>query len=290
MASLQVIRGKIVTVRNLQKLTRAMEMVARSKIGKIMARMDAARPFGEKIRLIAAHMHHTHLEYHSPYLEQRLPMRRVGLILVSSDKGMCGALNSRLFRRLAEQLKEWHQQGVGIEVCAIGQQGLSFMRRLGLPVVSEVVGLGDIPDMARLVGPVGVLLRDFREGRIDGVFLAYSHFVNMLVQQPVVETLLPLSGERLGTPLTPWNYLYEPDPATVVDRMLRRYLDTLLWLAVAESLASEQGARMMAMKSASDNAQEAMEDLQHLYHRSRQEQITRELIEITSGAAATTGG
>jgi F-type H+-transporting ATPase subunit gamma len=289
MANLQEIRGKIGTVRNLQKLTRAMEMVARSKIGKIMMRMEAARPFGEKVRIIAAHMHHARLEYHSPYLARRLPMKRVGLILVTTDKGMCGGLNTRLFRQVGEYLREWSRSGVALEACVIGNQGLSFMRRLGVPVVAQVVGLGDTPEMEQLVGPLGVVLKDFREGRIDGLFVAYSHFVNVLVQRPVVEALLPLSGERLGAPAGSWDYLYEPDSPTVVDRMLRRYLETSIWLAVAENMASEQGARMMAMKAASDNAREAMEDLQHLYHRFRQEQITRELVEITSGAAATGG-
>lgn len=265
-----------------------MEMVARSKIGKIMTRMESARPFGEKVRIIAAHMHHARLEYRSVYLAVR-PVKRIGLILVTSDKGMCGGLNTRLFRLVADHLQVWARTGYEVEVCALGNQGLSFARRLGLPVVSQALGLGDMPLMERLVPPVGVVLQSFREERIDEVHLAYSHFVNVLVQQPRLEPLLPLTGEHLGAPEGPWDYLYEPDPRQVVDGMLRRYLETLIWLAVAENMASEQGARMMAMKAASDNAQEAMENLKHIYHRSRQEQITRELIEISSGAAATGG-
>ncbi|NDU85934.1 MAG: ATP synthase F1 subunit gamma [Ferrovum sp.] len=288
MAHLQEIRSKIGTVQNLQKLTRAMEMVARSKIGKIKMRMESAQPFAEKMRVIAAHMHHARLEYHSAYLAVR-PVKRIGLILVTSDKGMCGGLNTRLFRLVAQHLHEWTSLGQEVEVCALGNQGLSFVRRMGLPVVSQAVGLGDLPLMERLVQPVGVLLQSFREGRIDEVHLAYSHFANVLVQRPLVEPLLPLTGERLGAPEGIWDYLYEPDPRQVIDGMLRRYLETLIWLAVAENMASEQGARMMAMKAASDNAKEALEDLNHVYHRSRQEQITRELIEISSGAAATGG-
>ncbi len=288
MANLQEIRGKIRTVQNLQKLTQAMEMVARSKIGKIMARMEAARPFGAKVRIVASHMHHAHLEARSPYLEQRIP-RRVTLILITTDRGMCGGLNSRLYRQCLPQLREWQAQGIEVDVCPIGNQGLSLVRRLGLPLLASTVGLGDLPEMERLIGPLGVVLKAFREGRTDAVHLAYSRFASILVQKPVVEPLLPLTGERLGAPEGHWDYLYEPDPRTVVERMLQRYLETLLWLAVAENMASEQAARMMAMKSASDNAKEAMNDLQHLYHRSRQEQITGELIEIVSGAAATGG-
>lgn len=289
MANLQEIRSKISSVKNLQKMTQAMEMVARSKIGKIIRRMESARPFGDKIRLIASHMHHAHIAYHSPYLAQRSPTKRVVLILVTTDRGMCGGLNSRLFRQCLPRLQEWHKQNIGVTLAPFGQQGLSLARRLGLPLLTSAVGLGDLPDMERLIGPLGVILQAFREGDVDAVFLAYTRFDNILVQKPVLEALLPLSGERLGTPSTPWDYLYEPDSPWVVDRMLQRYLETLLWLALAENMASEQAARMMAMKSASDNAKEALGDLNHLYHRSRQEQITRELIEIVSGAAALVG-
>ncbi len=286
MASLQEIRGKIGTVQNLKKLTHAMEMVAQSKIRKVRDCMNAARPYGEKIRTVSAHMSRSHPEYKSPYLRERNGTDRIGLLLVTSDKGMCGALNSNALRLVLGQMKEWAGQKKSIEVCALGAKGLSFMKRMGAHIVSFAVGLGDTPKMEQLSGPVRILLHAYRDGMLDAVFISYTKFRNTIVHEPVMEQILPLKGESLGSPSGYWDYIYEPDPKIIVDEMLRRYIEAQIYLAVAENMASEQGARMVAMKAASDNAGHVIEELKQIYHKTRQASITEEITEIVAGASA----
>ncbi len=286
MAGLQEIRGKIGTVQNLKKLTHAMEMVAQSKIRKVRDCMNAARPYGEKIRTVSAHMSRSHPEYKSPYLRERNGTDRIGLLLVTSDKGMCGALNSNALRLVLGQMKEWAGQKKSIEVCALGAKGLSFMKRMGAHIVSFAVGLGDTPKMEQLSGPVRILLHAYRDGMLDAVFISYTKFRNTIVHEPVMEQILPLKGESLGSPSGYWDYIYEPDPKIIVDEMLRRYIEAQIYLAVAENMASEQGARMVAMKAASDNAGHVIEELKQIYHKTRQASITEEITEIVAGASA----
>ena len=286
MASLQEIRGKIGTVQNLQKLTHAMEMVAQSKIRKVRDCMIAARPYGEIIRNVSAHMSHAHPEYKSPYLAVRENIRRIGLLFVTSDKGMCGALNSNALRLALGHMKGWAENKIDLDVCALGAIGLSFMKRMNADIVSSAVGLGDTPRMEQLAGPSSKLLHAYREGRLDAVFICYTRFVNTILHQPVMEQLLPLKGESLGSPSGYWDYIYEPDPKIIVDEMLRRYIESQIYLAVAENMASEQGARMVAMKAASDNAGHVMDELKQIYHKARQTAITEEITEIIAGASA----
>lgn len=286
MASLQEIRGKIGTVENLKKLTHAMEMVAQSKIRKVRDAMDAARPYAEKIRNVSAHMSHAHPEYKSPYLVVHEKVNRVGLLLVTTDKGMCGSLNANALRLALQSMKAWSGKEIGVEICALGAKGLSFMKRLDADIVSGAVGLGDTPKMEQLASPTRVLLHAYREGRLDAVFMIYTRFVNTITHQPVIEQLLPIKGENLGGPSGYWDYIYEPEPKIIVDEMLRRYIESQIYLAVAENMASEQGARMVAMKAASDNAGHAIDELKQIYHKARQAAITEEITEIVAGASA----
>ena len=286
MASLQDIRGKIGTVENLRKLTHAMEMVAQSKIRMVRDAMDAARPYAEKIRNVSAHMSRAHPEYKSPYLTVRADARRVGLVLITSDKGMCGPLNSNALRLALQSMKGWGEKKIEVEVCALGAKGLSFMKRLNAEIVSAAVGLGDTPKMERLAPPTRVLLQAYSEGRLDAVFMCYTRFVNTIVHQSVMEQLLPLKGEALGSPSGYWDYIYEPDPRIIVDEMLRRHIESQIYLAVAENMASEQGARMVAMHAATENADHAIDELKQIYHKTRQAAITEEITEIVAGAAA----
>ncbi len=286
MSGLREIRAKISTVQNLQKLTHAMEMVAQSKIRKVRDRMNAARPYGEMIRNVCAHMSHAHPEYKSPYLNQHETSNRAGLILITSDKGMCGALNSNLLKLAFQQMKHWQEQGLEIEICTIGAKGMSFLKRANANIVSQAVGIGDTPRMQQLALPVGRILDAYKRGELDSVHICYTKFVNTIVHQPVMEQLLPLKGEMLGSPFGYWDYIYEPDPKVIVDETLRRYIEALIFLAVAENMASEQGARMVAMKAASDNATHVIEELKMIYHKTRQAAITEEITEIISGAAA----
>lgn len=286
MASLQEIRSKIATVQNLQKLTHAMEMVSQSKIRKVRECMNAARPYGEKIRNVSAHMSHAHPEYKSPYLHESAGTNRIGLLLVTSDKGMCGALNSNALRLAVMHMKEWTERKKSLEVCALGAKGLGFMRRLGANIVSFAVALGDTPKMEQLAHPARVLLHAYRDGSLDAVFICYTRFLNTITHKPVLEQILPIKGENLGGPSGYWDYIYEPEPKIIVDEMLRRYIESQIYLAVAENMASEQGARMVAMKAATDNAGHVIEELKLIYHRTRQAAITEEITEIIAGASA----
>ena len=280
------IRMKIRSVQNTRKITKAMEMVAASKMRKAQERMRHARPYGEKIRTVAAHISHANPEYKHPFLVERDTVKGVGIIVITTDKGLCGALNTNLLRMVLAQYKEWQSQGEKIEVCAIGNKGLGFMQRLGANIVSQVVQLGDRPQMEKLIGAVKVMLDGYTSDRFDRVILAYTRFINTMKQEPVIEQLLPLSGERLGAPETVWDYLYEPEARAVLDQVMTRYIEALIFQAVSENMASEQSARMVAMKSASDNAATLIDELTLVYNKNRQAAITKELSEIVGGAAA----
>jgi F-type H+-transporting ATPase subunit gamma len=280
------IRMKIRSVNNTRKITKAMEMVAASKMRKVQERMRAARPYGEKIRNVAAHISHANPEYRHPFLVERASVKGVGLIVITTDKGLCGAMNTNLLRMVLAQYKEWQGQGDKMEVCAIGGKGLGFMQRLGANVVSQVVQLGDRPHMERMIGAVKVMLDGYVADRYDKVFLFYTKFVNTMKQEPVMEQLLPLSGEKIGVPSGAWDYIYEPEARVVLDQVLTRYIETIIYQATAENMASEQSARMVAMKAASDNASNLIDELTLIYNKTRQAAITKEISEIVGGAAA----
>ncbi len=280
------IRMKIRSVQSTRKITKAMEMVSASKMRKAQERMRHARPYGEKIRNVAAHISYANPEYKHPALVERDTVNRMGLIIVTTDKGLCGALNTNLARLVLAEYKEWQAKGEEIEVCALGNKGLSFMLRMGAKVVSQAVQLGDRPTVERLVGPIKVMTDAFMAGHTDRVMIAYNRFVNTMKQEPVMEQLLPLTGDRLGAPETVWDYIYEPDAKSVLDQVLRRYVEVIVLQALAENMASEQSARMVAMKAASDNADSLIDELTLIYNKNRQAGITKELSEIVGGAAA----
>ena len=280
------IRVKIRSVQNTRKITKAMEMVAASKMRRAQERMRHSRPYGEKIRNVAAHISHANPEYRHPFLVQRDTVKRVGLIVVTTDKGLCGALNTNLLRLVLNQYKAWQAEGEEIDVCAIGNKGFGFMQRLGANIVSHAVQLGDRPQMDKLIGTIKVMLDGYTKDRFDRLMLAYTRFINTMKQEPVIEQLLPLSGERMGAPETVWDYLYEPEAKAVLDQVMTRYIEAIIFQALAENMASEQSARMVAMKAASDNARDLIDELTLIYNKNRQAGITKELSEIVGGAAA----
>jgi F-type H+-transporting ATPase subunit gamma len=280
------IRLKIRSVQNTRKITKAMEMVAASKMRRAQERMRHARPYGEKIRNVAAHISHANPEYRHPFLVARDTVKRVGMILITTDKGLCGGLNSNVQRLALARIKEWQAQGEGIDVCCIGNKGLGFMQRLGANIVSQAVQLGDRPQMEKLIGAIKVMLDGYTQDRFDRLVIFSTRFINTMKQEPVMEQLLPLSGERLGSPESLWDYIYEPEAKVVLDQVLTRYIETIIYQAVAENMASEQSARMVAMKAASDNAANVIDELTLIYNKSRQAAITKELSEIVGGAAA----
>jgi len=280
------IRNKIKSVQNTRKITKAMEMVSASKMRKAQERMRATRPYGEKIRNVAAHISHANPEYRHPFLVARDTVKGVGLILITTDKGLCGGLNTNALRMALNHYKEWQAQGEQIEVCCIGNRGLGFMQRLGANIVSEAVQLGDRPQLDRLIGAVRVMLEGYVEDRVDRVMIVYTRFINTMKQEPVMEQLLPLTGARMGSPEGTWDYLYEPEAKTVLDQVLTRYIEAIIVQALAENMASEQSARMVAMKAASDNADTLIDELTLIYNKNRQAGITKELSEIVGGAAA----
>jgi F-type H+-transporting ATPase subunit gamma len=280
------IRTKIKSVQNTRKITKAMEMVAASKMRKAQDRMRRARPYGEKIRNVAAHISHANPEYRHPFLVERDTTKRIGIILITTDKGLCGGLNTNVQRLALTQIKEWQGEGEQFEVCCIGNKSLGFIQRLGLDIVSQVTQLGDRPQMDRLIGAVKVMLDGYTKDRFDRLMLFYTRFINTMKQEPVLEQLLPLSGERLGAPEGTWDYIYEPEAQAVLDQALTRYIEAIIYQALAENMASEQSARMVAMKAASDNAGNVIDELTLVYNKSRQAAITKELSEIVGGAAA----
>ncbi|HTP61627.1 MAG TPA: F0F1 ATP synthase subunit gamma [Burkholderiales bacterium] len=280
------IRVKIKSVQNTRKITKAMEMVAASKMRKAQERMRHARPYGEKIRNVAANISHANPEYRHPFLVPRDSVKRVGLIVITTDKGLCGAMNTNLLRVVLQQYKTWQTEGEEIDLCCIGNKGLGFMQRLGANIVSNAIQIGDRPQMEKLIGTIKVMLDGYAKDRFDRLMIAYTRFVNTMKQEPVIEQLLPLSGERMGSPETVWDYIYEPEAKLVLEQVLRRYIEAIIFQAVAENMASEQSARMVAMKAASDNARDLIDDLTLIYNKNRQAGITKELSEIVGGAAA----
>jgi F-type H+-transporting ATPase subunit gamma len=288
------IRGKIKSVENTRKITKAMEMVAASKMRKAQERMRAARPYADKIRNIAARLSQANPEYKSPLMRSGGDGKAVGFIVVTTDKGLCGGLNTNVLRAVTHKMKDVQAAGGSISTVAIGNKGLAFLNRIKANVVSNVVQLGDTPQLDRLVGPVKVMLDAFVEGKVDAVHLCYTRFINTMRQEPVIEQLLPLAAARLEQSAAEkaqygWDYIYEPDAPSVIDELLKRYVEALGYQAVAENMASEQSARMVAMKAATDNAGTLIGELKLIYNKTRQAAITKELSEIVSGAAAISG-
>ena len=306
MAGIKEIRTKIKSVQNTRKITKAMEMVAASKMRKAQDRMRAGRPYATKVREIAAHLMQAHPDYRHPYMVERQQIKAVGVVLVTTDKGLCGGLNTNITRLTLARLKEFGEQGIKVQATALGNKGLGFLTRIGADLVSQEVQLGDTPNLERLIGAIKVQLDDFVAGKIDAVYLATNRFVNTMKQDPSFVRLLPLpSGlsdpfqtaasseseqEKPAVQTTQsnygWDYIYEPDAKSVIDDLLLRYVEGLVFQAVAENMASEQSARMVAMKAASDNAKKIIGDLQLVYNKTRQAAITKEISEIVGGAAA----
>eukprot|EP01136_Pigoraptor_vietnamica_P033185 Opistho-1_new@95803 len=288
MASSKEIRGKIKSVENTKKITKAMEMVAASKMRKAQERMRAARPYAEKIGNIAANLSQANPEYQHPFLVKNDQAKVAGFVVVTTDKGLCGGLNTNLLRATTTKLKDLEAAGQKAEVVAIGNKGLSFMNRVGAKVVAHVTQMGDQPHIEKMIGPVKVLMDAYAEGKLSAVYLCYTRFINTMKQEPVIQQLLPLTTEGMKTDGGghSWDYIYEPDAATVIDELLVRYTEALVYQAVAENMASEQSARMVAMKAATDNAGTLIGELKLVYNKTRQAAITKELSEIVSGAAA----
>ncbi len=290
MSGTKEIRLKIKSVQNTRKITKAMEMVAASKMRKAQERMRQARPSGDKIRTIAAHLAHANTEYRHPFLLKREIEDNIGAIVVTSDKGLCGALNTNVLRLVVSKAKEVQDRGFKIQFTAIGTRALAFLQRTKASVVSHLVQVGDRPNMDKLIGPVKVQIDAYREGKISALYIVYTRFINTMKQEPVIEQILPLPSARLAPDSRAvrknWDYVYEPDAKEVLEQLLRRYLEQIVYQSVAENIASEQSARMVAMKAASDNASSVIDDLTLVYNKSRQAAITKELSEIVGGAAA----
>ena len=290
MAAGKEIRGKIKSVENTRKITKAMEMVAASKMRKAQDRMRSARPYAEKVRNIAAHLGAANPEYVHPFMKSN-DVKKTGLIVVTTDKGLCGGMNTNVLRAVTTRLREFEGTSTKVQAVAIGNKGFTFLNRVGIKVVSHVTHLGDTPHLDKLIGPVKVLLDQYAEGKLDAVYLCYTRFLNTMKQEPQIEQLLPLAADRLEQSASEqqahgWDYLYEPDAQSVIDDLMVRYAEALVFQAVAENMASEQSARMVAMKAATDNAGTLINDLKLVYNKTRQAAITKELSEIVSGAAA----
>jgi F-type H+-transporting ATPase subunit gamma len=287
MAAGKEIRGKIKSVENTKKITKAMEMVAASKMRKAQERMRSARPYAEKVRTIAANLSKANPEYVHPFMVANTA-KKVGIIVVTTDKGLCGGLNTNVLRGVTTKLRELEAAGKTADVVAIGNKGLGFANRIGATVVSHATQLGDTPHLEKLIGPVKVVLDAYAAGELEAVYLCYTRFINTMKQEPMLEQLLPLKAADLET--TPsthqWDYIYEPDAAAVIDELLVRYVEAQVYQAVAENMASEQSARMVAMKAATDNAGNVIKELKLVYNKTRQAAITKELSEIVAGAAA----
>ncbi|HLQ25630.1 MAG TPA: F0F1 ATP synthase subunit gamma [Acidiferrobacterales bacterium] len=285
MAAGKEIRNQIRSIQNTQKITRAMEMVAASKMRKAQERMRMARPYAEKIRAVIGHLHYAHPEYRHPFLLERAA-RRAGIIVITSDRGLCGGLNTNVLKTTIGLMREWNEQKIDIDVCTIGSKGFAFLKRVGAKIASHTSHLGDVPHVHDLIGVVKVMLDAYSVGQLDRVQVIYNRFINTMSQQPAVQQLLPLPAEEQPQLKHHWDYLYEPEAREVVDELLTRYIETLVYHAVVENIASEQSARMVAMKSASDNAGKIIGDLKLKYNKARQAAITQELSEIVGGAAA----
>ena len=280
------IKNQIKSLENTQKITRAMEMVAASKMRNAQSRMMMARPYAEKIRQVAGHLHHAHPEYHHPFLVERGDVKRVGYIIVSTDRGLCGGLNSNMLKAALTDMKQWHDQGVEVDFCTIGSKAQAFMKRFGFNMVSSVSHLGDAPQINQLIGSVKVMLDAYVDGKLDRLMLVYNQFVNTMTQTPTISQLLPLAADESDDYEHHWDYIYEPEAKPVLDALLTRFIETQVYQGVVENIASEQSARMVAMKAATDNAGDMIDDLGLVYNKARQAAITQELSEIVSGAAA----
>lgn len=279
------IRVKIKSIQNTQKITRAMEMVAASKMRKAQERMSASRPYADKMRNVVGHLSQAHPEYRHPYLQDR-DVKRVGFIIISSDRGLCGGLNSNLFKKAVAAMKQWHDKKVEIDLCPIGKKASSFFSRLGGNVVAQAANLGDAPKITDLIGSVKVMLDAYDEGKMDRLYVIYNDFVNTMTQQTTVAQLLPVESVEDEALKHHWDYMYEPEAKDVLDALLVRYIESQVYQGLVENLACEQAARMVAMKSASDNAGELINELQLVYNKARQAAITQEISEIVGGAAA----
>ena len=286
------IRGKIRSVENTKKITKAMEMVAASKMRKAQDRMRAARPYAEKVLSIAAHLGEANPEYVHPFMKGNPDAKRAGFIVVTTDKGLCGGMNTNLLRVVTQQIQDLQSKGQSVEAVAIGNKGLGFLNRVGARVVASATQLGDTPSLDKLIGPVSVLFETYAKGELSAVYLCFTRFENTMKQESVVTPLLPLSAAKMSSDAKAngytqdWDYLYEPDAQTVIDDLLKRYVEALVYQAVAENMASEQSARMVAMKAATDNAGSVIHELKLVYNKTRQAAITTELSEIVAGAAA----
>ena len=285
MAGAKEIRSKIASIKSTQKITKAMEMVAASKMRRAQERMLATRPYAEKIQNVVSHLSHAHPEYHHPYLEKR-EAKRVGLIIISTDRGLCGGLNINLFKSVIAAMKEWDAEGLDIDLTLIGTKSNGFFKRLSSNITATASHLGDTPSIVELIGTVKVMLDSYEAGGIDRLYLAHNEFENTMSQNPVVKQLIPITGEVDEELTTHWDYIYEPDSRPVMDALMIRYIESLVYQGVVENVACEQAARMVAMKSATDNADDLINELQLIYNKARQAAITQEISEIVSGAAA----
>jgi F-type H+-transporting ATPase subunit gamma len=289
MSSAKEIRTKIKSIKSTQKITRAMEMVAASKMRKAQLRMLSSRPYSQRIRVVIKHLAQRQSEYRHPYLIPREP-NRIGIIVIGTDRGLCGGLNVNMFRHLIIQLQQWQEQKKEVSFCSIGTKAEMFLRRLGVPVLASISKLGDHPSYADLIGAVGVMLRAYDENQVDALYICYNHFVNTMSQKPVIEKLLPIMASDYeadaSTAGAAGDYIYEPDAKELLDLLLTRFIESQVYHGVVENFASEQAARMVAMKSASENASDFIDRLQLIYNKARQASITRELAEIVGGAAA----
>ncbi len=286
MAGAKEIRTQISSIKNTQKITRAMEMVAASKMRKAQDRMDASRPYADKMRAVIAHLYHARPEYRHSFMMHDRTERRIAFIVISSDRGLCGGLNNNLFRMLLKEMEAKRQRGIEVDFCLIGSKALGFFRRFGGKVLAQATHLGDAPRLEDLIGTVKVALDAYEAGDIDRIYIAYNQFVNTMTQQPVVEQLVPIAAEKEEALDYHWDYIYEPDSKEVLDNLLGRYIESLVYQSVVENAACEQSARMVAMKAASDNAGSLIDELELVYNKARQAAITQEISEIVSGAAA----
>lgn len=285
MAGAKEIKTKIASVQNTQKITSAMQMVAASKMRKAQERMSASRPYAESMRKVIGHIAQGSLEYKHPYLEVR-EAKRVGYVVVATDRGLCGGLNVNLFKKVVADVKNWQEQGADVEFCAIGARSVQFFKNYGGKLSAQASALGDAPNLADLIGTVRVMLQAYNEGKLDRLYVVYNKFVNTMTQTPVIEQLLPLPKSENDDMAHHWDYIYEPDPKELLEKLLVRYVESQVYQGVVENIASEQAARMVAMKAATDNAGELINGLQLVYNKARQAAITQELSEIVSGAAA----
>jgi F-type H+-transporting ATPase subunit gamma len=279
------IRTKITSIKNTQKITSAMEMVAASKMRKTQVKMMATRPYAEKIAQIIHHLAHANPEYQHPYLIDR-EIKRIGVIIITSDRGLCGGLNSNLFRKAIVQMKQWERENLGIDLCTIGSKGAGFFSTINANIIGQVAKLGDTPHLEDIIGVIKLMLDAYDEGNIDALYVMYNKFVNTMTQQPTIENLLPVQAEEISELKGGWDYIYEPDAQEVLDKLLIRYIESIVYQGMVENNACEQAARMVAMKSASDNAGELIDELQLVYNKARQAAITQEISEIVGGAAA----